>query len=169
MFTDRIKPVSVLAGILIILAINLFLMSFAAALGFWSFEAADIPELSRPFWLMAGFSWTVSVMIGSIVTVMAARVTNIKDAILNSLAAWAGSYIVFGGIALSIAESTVDVLFNYRPPGLFWQGFLSDAIALGATFAGAWLGVAFERPEHSVADEKKRVRIWHSGAPIEEV
>lgn len=175
MFTDRIKPISVLAGILLILALNLFLMSFAAAMGFWSTDATEIPELSRPFWLMAGLAWVVSVFLGSILTVMAARIREVKGAVLNSLAAWAGAYIVFGGIALSMAESTVEVLFNIRPQGLFWQGFLSDAIALSAAVGGGWLGAVLESFEQEdslgrVAREKKeRVRMWHSGTPVEEV
>lgn len=142
---SRISVLSVLSGILLILAFMFFFMSFAAALGFWTYRPDELPVLGPAFWMVAAVAWALSVFFGSFLTVVASRAKQVKDGILNAMTAWAGSYLLFGGIALSIADTNLRALLGSPTIGLFWQGFISDAAALGLGVVGGILGTYFER------------------------
>lgn len=143
--TSRINLLSVLAGILVTLASMFFFMSLAAALGFWSYQINELPSLGPQFWKVASIAWIFSVFLGTLLTAIAARTRTIKNGIINSITTWAGSYLLFGGMALSIAESNLQSYFSSTMIGLFWSGFIGDALALSAGLLGGFLGTKFEQ------------------------
>lgn len=142
---SRVHVAPVLAGILITLASMFFCMSLAAALGYWSYEPASLPELGPEFWKIASMAWMLSVFVGTMVASIASRSKEIKDGLLNALTAWAGSYLLFGGIALSIVQSNLNTLLGSPSIGLFWHGFVGDALALGTGLVGGIVGTWIER------------------------
>jgi hypothetical protein len=142
---SRINVVSVVAGVMLTLAIMFFSMSLAAALGFWSYRPDELPLLGPKFWTVASIAWTVSVFVGSVWATMSSRSTEMKNGVLNAVTAWAGSYLLFGGIALTIADSNLRTLLGSPTIGLFWHGFIGDAIALIAGIVGGVLGTYAER------------------------
>lgn len=142
---SRINAVSAIAGIILTLAIMFFCMSLAAALGYWSYQRDEMQELGPKFWTIASEAWVFSVFCGSFVATLSARATSMKDGLLNAVAAWAASYLLFGGIALSIVESNFNALLGAPTVGLFWHGFFGDAFALCGGLAGGVVGVIVER------------------------
>jgi hypothetical protein len=142
---SRINVVSVVAGVLVTLATMFFMMSLAAALGFWSYQEDEIPLLGPQFWAVASIAWTVSVFLGACLSAVSSRSRELKNGILNSITTWAGSYLLFGGIALSIADSNLRTLLGAPTVSQFWHGFIGDSIALGAGVLGGILGTYLER------------------------
>lgn len=142
---NRINFVSVIAGIVLTLASMSFWMSLAAALDFWSYRLDELPFLGQSFWILASTAWVVSVFIGSLLTTLASRSTEMKNGILNSITAWAGSYLLFGGIALIIADSNLRNFSGAETVGIFWYGFIGDALSLLSGIAGGVVGTYLER------------------------
>ncbi|GIL18072.1 MAG: hypothetical protein BroJett040_18230 [Oligoflexia bacterium] len=145
--SSRISVVSVVAGSMVTLAVMFLFMSLAAALGFWSYNPEELSMLGPRFWTLTSIAWTFSVLAGSCVSAIASRSREMKNGILNSITAWAGSYLLFGGIALTMADSNLHALLDSPTVGLFWHGFLGDFFALVAGILGGVLGVFFERGE----------------------
>jgi hypothetical protein len=142
---SRINAVSAIAGVILTLAIMFFCMSLAAALGYWSYQRDEMQELGPKFWTIASEAWALSVFCGSFVATLSARATSMKDGLLNAVTTWAASYLLFGGIALSIVQSNFNALLGAPTVGLFWHGFFGDAFALCGGLAGGVIGVLLER------------------------
>ena len=154
----RISPLSIIAGVMLTLASMFLCMSLAAAFGFWNFQPAEIPMARPNFWVVASISWTFSVSFGTFLTVVASRTKEMKSGMVNALTTWAGAYLLFGGIALTIADTTLRSFLGYPPVGIFWHGFIGDAAALLAGILGGAVGVYFERGAfkiHKVNKEKR--------------
>jgi hypothetical protein len=160
---SRINAVAVIAGIVLTLATMFFCMSLAAALGYWSYRTDEIPLLGSQFWVVTSVAWTISVFVGTLCAALISRSLNMKDGVLNALTTWAGSYLLFGGITLTIADSNLRTLIGAPTVGLFWHGFIGDAIALIVGIGGGVLGTLWER---SVARRRPVQRATQRPMPI---
>jgi hypothetical protein len=144
-YQSRICVWPVIAGIMLTLASMFFFMSLAAALGIWTYRPEELPMLGPKFWTVASLAWTASVFLGTFLAAMSTRSKEFKDGLLNAITTWAGSYLLFGGIALSIVESNLNALLGAPTVGLFWHGFLGDVMALCGGVSGGLLGTYVER------------------------
>ncbi|MEZ0392509.1 MAG: hypothetical protein ACAH59_09850 [Pseudobdellovibrionaceae bacterium] len=147
---SRIRVLAVIGGVFITLATLFFFMSLGAALGFWSYRMDESMLEDTKFWALAAATWSLSVLVGTLFTVVAAGTTTYKDALINSLTTWAASYLLFGGVAVSIADTTSSSVFGpLLSASLFWNGFAGDASALILTIVGSYFGVLIERRSFS--------------------
>jgi hypothetical protein len=164
---SRISPFPIIAGIMLTLASMYLFMSFAAAMGVWSYQFYEIPLLGPKFWTVASISWTTSVFIGALVSVLASGSRDMRNGILNALTTWSGGYLLFGGIALTMADTNLSDLLGLPVVGLFWHGFLGDAAALAAGVLGGVLGVLYERQsEKAKTSEKSFVEPAYRTHPV---
>jgi hypothetical protein len=159
---SRVNVVAAIAGILVTLAIAFLLMSLTTAMGYWSYQPDEMAMLDSTSWTIASFVWTISVFIGAWITVMMAGSKNAKSGILNALTAWAGSYILFGGITMNIVESNARSFFGAAQIGLNWHGFLGDAAALAAAIVAGAFAVRFERAPRTVKPRAEEVKASHA-------
>lgn len=137
----KIDFISVVAGVVMTLATLFMFMGMAAGLGVWTYSSEELALLGSRFWWISSFCWALSVLVGSTWAVMSSATKTAKDALFNSVTSWAGSYLVFGGIAFSMADSNYRVLLTADlTQRMFWHGFLGDFFALIAGVAAAPLG-----------------------------
>jgi hypothetical protein len=142
---SRVCIASVLSGVVLTLASMFFCMSLAAALGYWSYQPEGLPELGPQFWKIASVAWMFSVFVGTLSASIACRSKEMKDGLLNAAVTWAGSYLLFGGIALSIVQTNLNAMLGTPTIGLFWHGFVGDALALVSGLVGGVVGCWIER------------------------
>lgn len=134
---SRIVLSSVLSGIAVTLASMFFFMSFAAALGIWSFRLDEIAALTNSFWILSAVAWTASASFGAYITVLTMNSVRTGTCLLNAFVMWAASYLVFGGMTLTIAQTMSQNMLLQPTQFLIGTGFVGDASAvLGALLFG---------------------------------
>lgn len=143
----RIVLSSVLGGIVVTLASMFFFMSFAAALGIWSFRLDEIAALTNSFWIFSAVAWTASASLGAYICVLTMNSTRTSTCLLNTFVMWAASYIVFGGMTLTIAQTMAQNMFVQPTQFLIGTGFVGDASALIGTLLFGRLALWVRNPE----------------------
>ena len=145
----RIVLSSVLGGIAVTLASMFFLMSFAAALGIWSFRLDEIAALTNSFWIYSAVAWTASASLGAYICVLTMNSPRPGTCLLNAFVMWAASYLVFGGMTLTIAQTMAQNILLQPTQFLIGTGFVGDASAvIGALLFGR-LALWVRSPEAS--------------------
>lgn len=143
----RLVLSSVLGGIAVTLASMFFFMSFAAALGIWSFRLDEIAVLTNSFWVFAAVAWTASASLGAYICVLTLHSARPGTCLLNAFVMWAASYIVFGGMTLTIAQTSAQNMLVPPTQFLIGTGFVGDASALLGTLLFARLALWIRSPE----------------------
>ncbi len=156
--------VAVVAGITITQASMFLFVSLMAALGFWTYRPEELATIDSEFGVVSSVGWSLSAGLGAWCASVMARSQNLKESLSNAITSWAGSYLLFGGIALTIADSNLKNLLGEPTIGFFWHGFAGDLAALLASVAGGVLANHFEQKNfkknenlHHRPDSKKSV------------
>lgn len=134
-----------LGGIIVTLSCMYFLMSFAAILGFWSFHFEEIPTLGVPFWSITSAAWIFSACLGALISVLISKTHSVMNGIIQALISWGGAYLIFGGLTVAVADSSMmDMVFPMSQV-LMKIGFFGDALALFGALASSWFAVQIQR------------------------
>lgn len=160
---SRVSVRATLGGIIVTLSTMYFLMSFAAVLGFWSFQFEEIPSLGVPFWSITSAFWIFSVCFGALVSVLISKTHSVLSGLLQSLVSWGGAYLIFGGLTVAIAESTfMDMVFPVSEV-LMRIGFFGDALAFLGAMASSLFAVQIQKgmERKEVREPNQREQAFH--------
>lgn len=141
----RISFPAAIGGFLVTMAFIFLSMSFAAGLGYWSYRPQEDVLIRENFWTLASIAWVISVSVGSYVAALAAHSDHMMKGILNSMTAWACSFLFFGGISLHMADPKLYAFGENSNTINFWHGFIADAGAFVAAICAGYLGVLTEK------------------------
>ena len=139
---NRIRMRSSFFGVVITIAMFFFFLSAFEALGLWATDLSGAPIGDGRAFLATSLAWIIALFIGALCTVLSIRTYSLWNGLLNALAVWSGSYLLYifliGGFSVSFEPSS----FLTR---LFWNGFTTDVLSLASAAAGGIIGVRMER------------------------
>lgn len=167
MSADRRPPrtayhlVPILSGTAISIAVMVMIMSTS---GEWRSETgllAPSPDFSPFFWIATTtFAWAFSLSVGSGLTVFMARPATRLQAAVYAVTVWAISYLIVGGMVLTMVRPLPALGLEGEIPRMIWGGFFGDLIGLVCAVATALAATAIRRRAERRRDrEKTEIRV----------
>lgn len=150
---NRIRMRASISGVVITIAMFFFFLSAFESFGLWATDLTGAPIGEGRAFLATSLAWIIALFIGAFSAVLSIRTFSFSNGLLNALAVWSGSYLVYlfliGGFGITLEPSSLL-------SRLFWNGFTSDVLSLVAAAAGGMLGVRMERRRPAITDTEAR-------------
>ena len=154
---NQISLRAVAAGCLITVALTMLFLSLANAAAFWKFETTGKLSSDTTFYLCLSTAWIVAVFVGGFFAAVAAHSANLKDAALNALIVWAGTYLLFLWFVANFSGFQVGTDVSLGPSWPIWGEFACSALSLLSAFAGCLSGTKTEiKIEYQVPNQREQ-------------
>ena len=153
--SSRISARAVLTGVFSTFAFMMLFLSLIAAFGIWDLRLSELTASGPLFWILASASWVASLFLGSLIATSSSRAQTTRDGVLNAIATWAGSCLMFGFVIEWLAPTMLQMLLIDATTQFFLLGFVADVVGLGVGILGGVMGARFEMSQHPVEEKNE--------------